>query len=128
MCFMWFKMAHGMPQEGNRPASISACSAAGVSSAKTMGFGLVLLKAAVGALLLSLHLNQGFLLPLENRVLCSSPFLNQILQDGGEGRGEGPQLLPAHPSRLTWTPEPAVPSAWQVQTSKSSQQLCSSTF
>lgn len=125
MCFMWFKMAHGMPQEGNRPASISACSAAGVSSAKTLGFGLVLLKAAVGALLLSLHLGQGFLLPLKNRVLCSSPFLNLTLQDGGE---RTPQLLPAHPSRLTWTPEPAVPSARQVQTSKSLHQLCSSTL
>lgn len=78
---MWFKMAHGILQEGKRLASISPCFAAEVSSAKIMGFYLMLLNAALGALLLSLHVSQYFLLPLKNRVLCSSPFLSLILQD-----------------------------------------------
>lgn len=73
MCFMWFKMAHGILQEGSRLDSVSPCFAAEVSSAKIMCFYLMLLKAAVGALLLSLHLSHCFLLPLKNKVLCSPP-------------------------------------------------------
>lgn len=45
---MWFKMAHGIPQEGNRLASISPCFAAEVSSAKIMDFYLLLLKEGRG--------------------------------------------------------------------------------
>lgn len=50
----------------------------------------MLLKAAVGALLLSLHLSHCFFLPLKNKVLCSSPFPSLILEDSSVqfGRGE----------------------------------------
>lgn len=75
MCFMWFKMTHGVLQEGNRLGSISPCLAAEVSSAKIMAFSW-----AVGALLLRLHLSQHYPLPLKNRVLCSSPLPSLVLQ------------------------------------------------
>lgn len=54
---MWLKMAHGIPQEANRLASISPCFAAEVGSAKIKENFLMLLKAALGALLLSLPLS-----------------------------------------------------------------------